>query len=161
MSQATKLVCLKPYNKNKGHLARSFTHRGKKYANKGGKRVWHEVPTWIAKELSEYTQPNSDAPLFDVKSTAEAKRIDHREKIEESSAEAPKKVTGFRGESGPAPEQPAEPAPAMVDPTELFDDEADPTEEDEAEQAKPAKKTSNRRSRKKTSRRNSKNTSNE
>lgn len=73
------LVRLKPFNPRRKQLLRTFTYKGYRFLEARG---WHQVPSWLAAELKEIPQIESDptSPFaFDVCTMAEAVRIDDAE----------------------------------------------------------------------------------
>jgi len=88
---ATKLVRLKPYDRRRRHVMRTYVHgpTGKKFEEKKG---WYKVDATLAKHLAGVQQIEGDdqSPFaFDVCDAAEAKRIDERErKLKDKRAQA-------------------------------------------------------------------------
>lgn len=89
-----KLVRIKPYDKRRGHLLRTYRVGGKFYE---GKKGWYEIEASVAEVLAEVKQSTDPhAPNgFDICTRAEAERIDEEEAQEEGkrSASSPNKFT--------------------------------------------------------------------
>ena len=82
------LVRLKPHNKRRGFVLRSYTFRGQRYV---GERGWYEVSASLAADLAEIQQVDSDphSPMaFDVATHAEAREIDALEATDEGKRSA-------------------------------------------------------------------------
>ena len=77
MSTNTVFVRIKPYNKRKGYLCRTYMTGGVRFTTR-----WQEVSAGKGRELAELMQPHDheqEIPLFDIKTRDEAKAIEERE----------------------------------------------------------------------------------
>ncbi len=78
-SDDTRYVRLKPYNKRRGHLVRTYTYEGMKFV---GERGWTTVSLSMGEKLKTLRQDENDpdsAKLFDVCTRAEADALEREE----------------------------------------------------------------------------------